>query len=305
MIRKMRKKIILLATFLLPLFVACSGRDGQLKPLRPGTEGELLLAAQPQLVTFTQLQEDPEAFQNRLLRVSGSLFKLPPPDCVPYSGPIIEWALIADALRLDAVGFENAVGLLVDGMPMTVDGTFRLYEGPLGCGKAAADGTGWYLEVLRIVQPNPLVASAPKPGGIIPNTTTPGVPIVPPGSTATPTGQTTPPITGTAGLVPTATATGTQPVVPTATVTPGPGTVTATSTPTGLPTVSVTPQLTPTPSPLPGTPTVTPTSVQGTTVPTPTPTVGQYPAPNTPTATPTVNGYPGPATVTMTPTGYP
>jgi len=289
-----------MATVLLPLLVACSTQDGQLKPLRPGEEGGMLLAAQPQLVTFSQLQADPEAFQDRLLRVSGSLFKAPLPDCVPYSGPLIEWALIADALRLDAVGFENAVGLLLDGAPMTVDGIFRLYEGPLGCGKAASDGTAWYLEVLRIVQPNPLVASAPQPGGIIPSSATPGGPIVPPGSTATPTSQITPPTSGTPGIVPTTTSTGTPPVVPTATATPGLGTVTVTS----FPTASSTSQFTPTPSRLPITPTPTPTSAQGTpgATPTPTATVDQYPGPGTPTATATVDGYPPPG---MTPTGYP
>jgi hypothetical protein len=39
---------------------------------------------------------------------------------------------------------------------MTVEGYWRLYEGPLGCGKNAPRAAIWYLEVLRIVEPNPL-----------------------------------------------------------------------------------------------------------------------------------------------------
>ena len=115
------------------------------------------MSGQAQLVTFSELQADPESFQNRLVRVSGSLLKLPPPGCLPYSGPGIEWALIAEELRLDAIGFERVISLLTNGLPMTVDGFFRLYEGPLGCGKGAPDGSAWYLEVIQIVQPNPLV----------------------------------------------------------------------------------------------------------------------------------------------------
>ena len=59
----MQRKLLIIL-FLLPLLAACSERDGQLKPLRPSGDGDLLLAAQPQLVTFSELQDDPEAFQD-------------------------------------------------------------------------------------------------------------------------------------------------------------------------------------------------------------------------------------------------
>ncbi|MGD2077361.1 MAG: hypothetical protein PVH18_03210 [Chloroflexota bacterium] len=305
----MNRRIYILLFLLLPFFVACSARNGQLKPLRPGEEGELLIVAQPQLVTFSQLQDDPDSFRDRLIRVSGSLLKAPLPDCVPYSGPAIEWALISEELRLDATGFERAISMLDNGLSMTVDGMFRLYEGPLGCGKAAPDGSAWFLEVIKIVQPNPLVASGIPSGGLPAGATTPGMPVVPPGSTATATGQVTPPGTPGPGGTPTMTPTGLASAIPTATSTPGPGTITATSIPTASPSPSATSRFTPTPTrtPLPGTPTVTPTPTStlgpGST-PTPTPTVDQYPGPGTPTATPTSDGYPPLPPTTLTP-GYP
>jgi len=298
------RKVLLPAILMLPLLVACAQVGGQLKPLGPGGEGEVILAGQPQLVTFSELQADPEAFQDRLIRVSGTLLKAAPPSCVPYSGPAIEWALIAEELRLDAVGFERAVSMLDDGLPMTVDGFFSLYEGALGCGKAAPDGSAWFLQVVQIVQPNPLIASGLPPGGLAVSNGTPtgfGTPssgIVAPGS-QTPTGVETP--GGTPGITPT----GLTSPIPTATETPLPGTVIATSIPTASVTPSATSRFTPTPTrtPLPGTATVTgtptraPTLVPGST-PTATPTVDQYPGPGTPTSTPTRLGYPPPPSVT-------
>lgn len=303
-------KVLLPAILLLPLLVACARAGGQLKPLGPGGEGEVILAGQPQLVTFSELQADPEAFQDRLIRVSGTLLKAAPPSCVPYSGPAVEWALIAEELRLDAVGYERAVSMLDDGLPMTVDGFFRLYEGALGCGKAAPDGSAWFLQVIQIVQPNPLIASGLPPGGLVVANGTPaglsagfGTPssgVVTPGG-LTPPGSETP--GGTPGMTPT----GLTSPIPTATETPLPGTVIATPIPTASTTPSATSRFTPTPTrtPLPGTatitltPTRTPTLAPGST-PTATPTVDQYPGPGTPTPTrtPTRLGYPPPPSVT-------
>ncbi len=289
---------------ILPAFAACSGRDGVLKPLRTVEPGQIMLAAQPQLVTFSDLQNDPEAFQDRLVRVSGTLLKLPPPTCIPNSGPVIEWALIAEELRMDAIGFERAIRLLVDGTPMTVDGIFRLYEGPLGCGKGAPEGSAWFLEVIRIVQPNPLVGAGGSAGVVVPSTTTSGGPLLPPGSSATPTIQSTPPGTGTPGAVPTMTPVGGLP--PTATMTPAGGTPSTTSIPTATATSLSTPQLTSTSTLLTPTSTPTPTSTRGPgPTPTPTATLGGYPNPATPTPTGTVDGYPPSPPRTVTPTSYP
>jgi hypothetical protein len=307
MMKKIPRRLFFVVTFLLLLLVACATQGGQLKPLGPGGEGDVILAGQPQLVTFSQLQEDPDAFRDRLIRVSGGLLKVPPPGCVPLSGPAIEWAIISEELRLDATGFERAVSMLDADLPMTVDGFFRLYEGALGCGKAAPDGSAWYLAVVRIVQPNPLIASGLQPGGIIGSPATPGG--VPPGGIVTPTGQATAPIGGTPGGTPSPTGVGPTAVVPTATETPIAGTITATV----IPTASATSRFTPTPTVLPGTATSAPpvaTPTPGATLgpgltptSTPSPTSEPYPGVGTPTPTPTDQAYP-PFPPTTTP-GYP
>jgi hypothetical protein len=306
------RRYFLIIFLLVPAFVACTQRAGQLKPLRPAGVEELLLAAQPQLVTFSELQAEPEAFQDRLIRVSGTLLKLPPPECLPKSGPAVAWALIAEELRLDAIGFERVISLSSDDLPMTVDGFFRLYEGPLGCGKGAPDGSAWFLEVVRIVQPNPLVGAGQPSGSVGFPTTEAGGLSPTPGGPIAPTAPSTPSGTGTPGSVPTATLT--PPMPPMLTATPEGGTPSATSIPTATATGQATSE--PTPTPLPGTITSTPQA--GTATPTPTATLGSgptqtptptatsdpYVGPPTPTATPTVDGYPG-ATATGVPTTYP
>jgi hypothetical protein len=311
------KRFLLPAFLLLTLTVACSSRDGHLIPLDPGNGEETILAGQPQLVTFSQLQADPDAFRDRLIRVSGSLLKAGPPPCLPYSGPAAEWALIAEELRLDATGFEQAVSMLDSGLPMTVDGFFRLYEGALGCGKAAPDGSTWTLEVLKVVQPNPIVAAGPRrqTGEVTSLPASPVAPVIEPVVSATPAGPATMSPNATPDLTSVATSTAPGQSIPTATATPIPGAVTRTPIPTASNTPAATSRFTATPTftPLPGTPPSAPTPTPTTTpVPgltptrTPTATIGPYPGSGTPTATatatPTVQGYPAEPTTTP---GYP
>ena len=274
--------------------MACGGKKGELKPLAE-TEGSVLtLVDQPQLVTFSELQEDPEKYKDQLIGVTGLYLRLPVIDCFPLNGPGAEWALIAEDLRLDAVGYEVVTRLLPIDTLMTVEGIFRLYDGPIGCGKGAPPGTAWYLEVLRIIEPNPLsgpiVAGS---GGQFPGTTSTAV--GPEISPAPPDG-TLLPGTGTATLPPTATQvpTGTSALAtasptPTfdTTLSPSPeqmtvGTLTITPTPSNSPTGTLT--MTPSPSPSP--------STTATIVTTP-------PIIVTPT-----EGYPGPAPSTSTPEPY-
>jgi hypothetical protein len=264
-----------------------------------------IIASQPQLVTFDELQEDPEAYQDELIRVTGSFFRLPPPECLLYTGPGTSWSLISDNLRLDALGFEQSLQLVRPGIELTVDGIFRKYEGPLGCGKRPPEGIAWFLETTQIVQPNPLarvigtvesdlppifpplLGSPTPPGTIPPNVTanpTFGISPTPPGTvpTATPSPAVT--IIGTATATAIATS-GTQ--IPTATPSPSSTSGSGTATVTPLP---------------------TPTSGPGTTTPVPTSTVQPTPGPTQPPlSTSTPGGYPipTPPTPTSSPTGYP
>lgn len=234
-------------------------------------------------VTFSELNEDPAAFLNRRLTVSGEYSPVVPPDCPRHSGPDIRWSLVSEGLRLNAVGFESLVRLLPPGTEMTVEGIWQLYEGPLGCGKAPPEGTVWYLRVERIIAPNPLFSG-----------NRPLITVI-----AEPTQAIFPEVVGTPELEqPTATATITTTLV-----------ITATETPTITPTLFLTPTLdfvtptaTGTPEILTTTPTETPTlTATSTTTPDGTPTIGGTETPPLPTATQNATGYPSPTS----PSGYP
>jgi hypothetical protein len=280
---------------LILLLVACQVAGNTLKPIRPEPMLVGPFDSRPIPVTFPDLNENPGAYQNKLIRVSGTYTRLPLATCSHTSGPRLEWALVSGNLRLDARGFEPVLRLLPGGIILTVDGFWRQYQGPLGCGKEAEDGTAWYLETLQIIQPNPL------PGvfeaGVSPGADQPPEPLVP-----TPGGDGTPEpelqitlIAGTPtvviGLTPSPTGVGIPTATPSRTPTlAAPGTGTVTATPTGTPTAPITgtpPTATPTP-----TPSRTP------------PPGATQPSPATPTSIPpsTPPGYPGPE---PTSPGYP
>jgi hypothetical protein len=261
---------------LILLLVACQTQQS-IKPIRPtATPAGGVISGQPVLVTFTELESEPFRYRNQVIRVSGDYVRLPSPACRYERGPRLRWALVAEGFRLDAIGFEPILRLVPEGLPLTVDGIWRRYEGRLGCGKGAPSGIAWYLQVERIVHPNPLpqfeaVTSPPAP--VVPGPPQPPVTPEPvlPAETVTPSGS--PPISpATASPSPTPT---TSPSLGTATVTPliSP-TRTVTPTPVATPISSPTATAAAgTPPPLPGTP---------------------PPLPATPTATPATPGYPGP-----------
>jgi hypothetical protein len=254
---------------LIILMLAGCQTQQSLKPIRPTpTPGGGPVSGLATLVTFSELESDPFHYRNQVIRVSGDYVRLSPPACRYERGPRLRWALVAEGFRMDAIGFEPILRLAPEGLPLTVEGLWRRYEGRLGCGKGAPVGVAWYLEVQQIVHPNPLphfdgVAPAPPP--------------LPPDSPQPPvTPEPTPPAE-------TATATS-SPAVTTPTATPS-ATPTLAAPPPGLPTATVPPLPSPTMTPTP-TPTATPTVTDG--VATPPPLVG------TPTATPETPGYPGP-----------
>jgi hypothetical protein len=296
--------------FLLPLLAllfvvviivfSLSDRPGErgLKPLRlTPTPNVLLLDGEVVELTFTDLNAAPSAYRNRRLRVTGDYLALAILDCRPstHSGPVFTWALAAEGLQLNARHFESVLRNTPDGFRLTVEGIWRVYEGPLGCGKNAPRGIAWYLAVERIIDPNPLpiFSGPPRPttAVILPGQSEfPVIPAPIPAMTPTPPAPDSSPS-------PTATATALTPgagqstLTPTVTPTAGPGTI--------FP--SVTPIVTNTPggSLPPGTATVTPTPA---TAISPTPD-GIIPPPPIPTGP----GYPGQTpdpnpSVTPTPT---
>lgn len=245
--------ILLLAVLLLPLLAQNNNR--RLKPLRPtATPGSLVIEGDPLLIDFPDLNEDPYSYLNQRIRVTGDYTPLPPPDCTPFSGRRIRWGLIAENLQMNAIGFEPVLRLLEPDTTLTVEGIWRLYSGPAGCGKEPADANVWYLEVERIVQPNPLTRfmAPPGPGPVgpvtpaSPATTTPGDTAIPTPTSTAPAGT---PTTTTPALTPAASATASATAgTPTPSVT-GTLTVTATATATSAATEQATPPSGVTPTP--------------------------------------------------------
>jgi hypothetical protein len=289
--------LILVVVFFL---AACSSRQGTLKPIAT-VENEVggRISAQPILATFSELQADPQYFRDRQIRVTGNFILPNLPDCQPYSGPVASWALVSEELRLDTVGFDMLLGLAPEGLSLTVDGFFRQYEGPSGCGKEPKPSIVWYLEVTKIVQPNSLVRGPVTVAEIQSVTLVPSNPSVETGSeggldsssdTGTPFSQRTPGSTDQVVPTPTPLGTGSTSADPQGTELPF-----STRTPTRITTS-------------PGTSVPSPTNESGTSVSTPTnppqPTVTPTPTrvPDdgtssplpTVTATATLSGYPPP-----------
>lgn len=284
---------------LLSSAVACA-ITGQTRPLLPILPSPTAL---PNIVdseaielTFAELNADPSAYRAQRLRVTGSFVPQEPEECprnANYTGPDIRWALINDNLQMDARGFERLVPLIDPGQTMTVEGIWRLYQGPLGCGKEPERGTAWYLETTRIVEPStflivgepgilvtPMPAgedgtAEPEPTATGDESATPALP-TPDGTLATPT----------IGIP-----SGGQPATPTRTPLPTPTTSgeTAVPAPTDEDTTPETPSTPITGTPPAGTPTVTYTAEPPGVV---TSTPGGYPGQPSPTPQPTTNPYP-------------
>ncbi|MFQ5401534.1 MAG: hypothetical protein ACE5E7_18290 [Anaerolineae bacterium] len=291
--------LVVVATLLGPKLLS-GNTERPLKPLRPSpTPAQLGIDGQPTAVTFAQLDADPFSYQGKRIRVTGDYSPVAAEECLAAKGPVVRWSLLAEGLRLDAVGLEGVLTLVPPGTHLTVEGTWLHYTGPSGCGKEPPRGNIWYLAADRIVQPNPLPNFGQTP---MPPTSEGQPPTSLPAATGTtaspPSANDTPGAVGPATGAPTPTMTPRSGT----TSTPRRGTATATAVSSGTDTLTPTTTrratATPTGTPPPGS-TATPTRP-----PAPTSTGGAPTQP--PLATSTPGGYPGPPTPgTTTPTATP
>jgi hypothetical protein len=153
--------ILLFALFLLILFVAWQLWPGvQSRPLKPVyptiTPISATFNGQPVPISFPDLQANPASYLGQRIRVTGDFTRIAPPDCRSASGPLIRWGLVASELQMNGVGMESIIRLVPDGTTMTIQGIWRRYQGPIGCGKEPEVQTVWYLAIEHILQPNPL-----------------------------------------------------------------------------------------------------------------------------------------------------
>lgn len=322
----MRRLIIAVFTTLL-LLVGCQQTARPLKPIRPvPTAVGGVVSANPEPVTFTTLANSPGNYLNQTLRVSGSYVQEALPACPDYKGPVLYWGLIDESLKMGAVGYESILSIVPDGTQMTVDGVWKLYRGPVGCGKEPPEDAVWYLDVAHIIQPNPITQVLSDNPSIVP-TSPPVEPDDSGGSTddgqegeeeeepveGEEEGNNTRPPEQTADTNPVTPPTPTQVIVNSPTLPP-------TNTPTTIPSATpTTPRNTPTlvPQTATPTPTASPTATdepdddepddtpepEPTDRPTRTPTSTPSPtATATPTLTPTADQSPPTETATPTPT---
>lgn len=288
--------LLWLLLLLLPACARANQSGGQFGPLPTLPAAQPVIAAAPLEISFTELNQSPQLYQDSLIRVRGVFTRLPLPTCLPQRGPRTTWALVDDELRLDVAGLEGILPLIPRDGEIVVDGIWRLYSGPLGCGKEPPAGNSWYLEAQWIVAPNPLGGA-----GQITETEPGGGFLGPPETLPTPTLAVTLPVTGTlppvatlpASATPTPSATPDPRITGTPTLSPTPSpTVTRTATtlptltagPSGTPTLTLTPSITPSPTPITSTPNPFVTATPGTPAPTFTP--GGYPAPPSPSPYP-------------------
>ncbi len=299
----MRRALMLL---LLGLTLLAGCRDDQARPLKPGrpspTPSPLVIDGIPRPVAFPDLGANPRVFINQLIQVTGSYTPLTPAVCDLYKGPLTVWGLVADNLQMGAVGYETVLQLVPPGTSLTVEGFWRFYVGPLGCGKEPPHEGLWYLEVRRIVQPNPLTRATIGGEGAadglpVPTESVGSLDTPPPANVITPTVE-----VGNGGVV--------VSITPPPSATPTPITVVLPS-PTGgatLPGTSVpSPTLPaqPTPSTPAPTPTSSPTPAGNLPVVSPSPTTPSLPTLPSGPGTPEPCPYPGDDECKPTSTPYP
>lgn len=154
-------------------------------------------------VEISQLQQAPEAYRDVLVRVTSQYRRAPLIICdgIVRQSPAT-WRLGVDEQLIGAGGSESLVPtLLPPRMTITVEGVWRTWRGPVGCGKDAPQQTVWYLAVTRVVSPSPIARVTLTPPGGVPGAT-PDQVVEEPLDTATPSG---PPALGTPASAPSAT----------------------------------------------------------------------------------------------------
>lgn len=193
---------------------------------RPSTTA-VISVGQPLSVNVDQLLQAPEAYQGRLVRLTGQFRRAPVIVCdgITRRAPAT-WRLAQTEQFVAAGGYETLIPVLLPpGMTVTVDGVWRFWRGPVGCGKEAPMQSIWYLAVTDVIAPSPIARVTLTPFGAEPQPTADQT--EPPSE---------PPPIGTPAPAPSSTVTAastTAPATPQATsTTQGSGVATMTSTPT-------------------------------------------------------------------------
>lgn len=235
------------------------------------------LPPQADSTALITLVRNPGFYEGSYLQLSGEYRPIPLMVCSEEGHfPPATWSLVDGEIEILAAGFDGVLRRLAEpGLPLTVEGRWQQWEGPVGCGRRAPVTEIWYFEVNNILSPNPLtagqdgedIASLP----IEPSPDTAGepiemTPIIPTPSIVVPTSPPTSPPTSTSQ--PTTAATSVPQVASTNTPTTTLVTTTATPSPTpitqrGVATSTPTSTATSTGTPATTTPSASPTTDNG------------------------------------------
>ncbi len=137
------------------LVSGCGQETATVTPPIPTIDELPLLASD---VPVTSLLRNPYAFEGERVRISGRYQPLPLMACKndPHVSPAT-WVISDGGYEVPAAGFDTVLRQLgVSDIPIVVEGRWRFWDGPVGCGRRAPNEEIWHIEVSRIVSPNPL-----------------------------------------------------------------------------------------------------------------------------------------------------
>jgi hypothetical protein len=166
----MRKKWIVVSLALLLLLNGCRSVEVA-TPTPVATAAPTILPASMMVVQarLADLLNNPSSYEGLTVQVTGDYRRLPRLICEgAVNRSPATWSLVSGELVVQATGFEAMLRPPPgSSMTLTVEGRWQRWQGLVGCGKDAAPREIWYLDVSRIVSPNPIVHVTPLPGQVV------------------------------------------------------------------------------------------------------------------------------------------
>lgn len=132
--------------------------------------------SRPVSIELAKVVDSPDSYEGAYIQLSGQYARLPLLVCGSDAHPSpATWQLSSAERTIFASGREADLRRLIpDGLWMTVTGRMTYFEGAVGCGKRARTEQIWYLNVDKVVSPNPIARVTLTPGGLpISNINTP------------------------------------------------------------------------------------------------------------------------------------
>lgn len=161
------RRLLFLILFIATVTAGCQRtQDVTPTPTTTGNPRPLTIGRDVYTIDFAELATDPATYEGYHLQLTGQYKPLPTLVCAqdPYPGPVA-WGLVSDGYLAYASGYAHLRSLIPTGLTMTVQGQWRYWAGPVGCGKQAAHQEFWYLAVTDIVAPSPITRVTLTPPG--------------------------------------------------------------------------------------------------------------------------------------------